>query len=105
MTEFRYTPAVLALIRERTRWGDYDWEIIGRLGCDPTSFDNICSQHGIEVRQDTKHGRTMLIALGTVGLARIAQEAIERGTSPQQLASKCLDYIANENLFAAVLDR
>lgn len=105
MSEFNFTPDTLRLIAERTRLGDYDWEIIGRLGCDPTSFDNICSKHGIQVNVDTKHGRTLLISLGADGLAKLARAAIDRGTSPQQLASACLNLIATEDLFNAVLDQ
>jgi hypothetical protein len=102
--EFRFSPDVLRLIKARVALGDEDWEIAGRIGCDMRTLDTICNSHGVELR--TEPDRTIISRIGLhENRARaFAREAAKRNMTPQQLMSVCLDLIAKDKIFAAVLD-
>lgn len=102
--EFRLTPDVLQLVRQRAALGDFDWEIAGRVGCDQSTLRAICEQHGYSVRGLDAPVTTITVGLSRRPLERIAREAAARNLTPQQLATQILDAVGKDRLFAAILD-
>jgi hypothetical protein len=104
MTEFRYTPDALKMIRVRAAAGDFDWEIAWRLGCDAKTLENICITHGVELKRGSAR-EPVPVSLDVRALQSFAKEAQLRGKSLPALMVECLEMIARDKMFVAVLDQ
>jgi hypothetical protein len=102
--DFRFNIDVLRTIKNRVALGDAAWEIAGRVGCDMRTLDTICSAHGVELKIETDCMVMSKVGLEENRARAFAREAARRNMSPQQLMSMCLDLIAKDRMFAAVLD-
>lgn len=105
MSEFRFTPEVLRTIRARIANGDEDWEISGRIGCDLNTLHNICGAHGYELRDGRNREPRAIVGLDQRTRHVFANEAGRRGMTAQQLMSTCLELIAKDKLFDAVVGK
>jgi hypothetical protein len=100
---FKLTRETLATIRARITVGDEDWEIAGRIGCDLNTLHGLCKLHGYALRDGREREPRAIVGLDHRTRNVFAKEAGRRGMSAQQLMSNCLELIAKDKLFDAVV--
>lgn len=105
VTEFGFTAEHLVVIRTRLSLRDEDWEIAARIGCDLGTFHTICSKHGYTVRDSRNRVPHTVAGLNDKTRRAFAAAAVVRNTTPARLMADCLEVIAKDGLFLAVLGK
>lgn len=133
MKTFRYTILTVNLIRRHAKARHSIASIARLMDCLPSTIETICKKHGIEIgagdapspsiaphaapdvpfvhplldpaRRRARNNLTGIkleIANGALGV--IEREAARRGTTPSVLIARMAELIAQDGMFAAVLD-
>lgn len=102
-TSSRFTRPVLDMIPVWIELGATPQDIAAALGTTENSLQVMCSKYGISLRRvtDTK----LRTALTSVQWGVFQVEAARRGTSVWELISRIVATVADDDLFAAVLDK
>lgn len=132
MKSFRYTILTVNLIRRHARGGLSASSIARLMECQVSTIEMICRKHEIEfacqpeaaslvpepavgappvhpmldpVRRRARNNLTgMRLEIGGGALTVIEREAARRGTTASILVARMAELIAQDNIFAAVLD-
>jgi hypothetical protein len=116
MTDFRYTPRTVGMIKLHARTMS-PATIAMIMRCSIGTVELICRKHGIETREsdkieplpvtcaDRSLKRQVDIDLDGVSLHIVANEARRRGVPTRDLIAQLVEAIAEECIFSAVLDR
>lgn len=118
---FRFTPLTLNIIRRHAGMRRNASTIAGMLNCSPSTVEMICRQHGIEMVTIEDGAppltpyrapsgvralcRTVEVHVAVEALELIQREAVRRGVKPATLIARVAEIVAQDSLFAAVLDK
>ncbi|MES2166593.1 MAG: hypothetical protein V4458_06110 [Pseudomonadota bacterium] len=106
--EFKFTPQTLVVIKRDMKAGKSDVAIARLLGCEVTTLQMICAQHGIRRQSDSVNELHQLscipVPVQNRSLRKIEQEAKRRGVTSFELSAKILNCVALDDMFSAVLD-
>lgn len=117
MTDFRYTPRTVGAIRLHARTMA-PATIATIMRCPVSTIELICRKHGIEIREVDhvvpvplsraelkKAGTAVEIYVDMVAFTIVAKEAKRRGTATRDLMAQLVEAVADDHMFAAVLDQ
>lgn len=118
MTDFRYTPQSVSLIRRHARTMA-PVTIAAFMHCSISMVEQICRRHNIEIRDadtfmrdpvkpapgDKIVRKSLEIQIDEVRLAVVRKQARQRGVDTHTLIEMMIERIAEDELFGAVLDR
>lgn len=113
MSDFRYTPRAVSIIRRHARTMA-PATIATIMRCPIGTIELICQRHGIEIRdndillRDPERKvvkKELEIQIGDVLLRVVSKEARRRGVDTHTLIERLIEKIAEDGLFGAVLDR
>lgn len=115
MSDFRYTPRTVGIIKAHARTlAPATIAILMR--CPVSTIELICRKHDIEVRESDKvepaprtdtraFSKKIDIDLDATCFMVVANEAKRRGTRPKDLIAELVEAIADDCMFSAVLDQ
>lgn len=117
MSDFRYTPRTVGMIKLHARTMAPP-TIATIMRCPTSTIELICRKHGIDMREEDfvepapeptraerkQTGASVEITIDRVSFTLVAMEARRRGTPTRELIARLVDEIAKAQLFSAVLD-
>jgi hypothetical protein len=118
MTEFRYTPQSVSLIRRHARTMA-PVTIAAFMHCSISMVESICKKHNIDIRAEDAFVRnpekpapdgnvvrkSLEIQVDEAALRIVRKQARQRGVDTHTLIERLIEKIAEDGLFDAVLDR
>jgi GDP-D-mannose dehydratase len=118
MSDFRYTPLTVGIIKRHSRTMAPE-TIATIMRCSVGTIELICRKHGIDMRErdapepatpakvdERRYRRSKLdVSLDDTTLAAVNTEARRRGLTGRELVAVMIKNIVDSHIYSAVLDR